>query len=252
MGGAPVVSFEKRNSTRALYLQVRDYLAQQIARGTFKPGAVLPNELQFAEQLGVSLGTLRKGLETLEKERLITRRQGRGTYVRDHTGGAQLLLDNIRTKKGDRVPFTVQLLDVTEGPATNEEQRRLALQPLEPVARCRQVRSYHGPFMFEHIALAVAHFPGLSIERLTRPIQIAGLAQEHGVLLGEASECVEISTATAEICALLHLEPGTPLLKLDRLHYSLERVPLEWRIGYCELTSIKYVTKLAIEATRAV
>jgi GntR family transcriptional regulator len=245
------VSFEKTNSTRALYLQVRDYLAQQIARGTFKPGAVLPNELQFAEQLGVSLGTLRKGLETLEKECLVTRRQGRGTFVRDYTEGTQLLLDNIRTKAGERVPFTVRLLDVTGGPATREEQLRLALRGPELVARCRQVRSFNGPFMFEQIALAVSHFPGLSVEQLTRPLQIAGLAQEHGVLLGEASECVEISTATAEIGDLLHLEPGTPLLKLDRVHFSLDRVPLEWRIGYCELTSIKYVTKLGIEATHA-
>jgi GntR family transcriptional regulator len=246
------VSFEKKNSTRALYLQVRDYLAQQIARGTFKPGAVLPNELQFAEQLGVSLGTLRKGLETLEKERLITRRQGRGTFVRDHAEGLHLTLDNIRTKDGERVPFTVELLDVTGGPATSEEEKLLALQGPEIVARCRQVRYYNGPFMYELVAIPVSRFAGLNCEQLTRPFQIAVLAQRHGVLLGAASESVEITPATPEIGALLRLSPGTPLLKLDRVHYSLDRVPLEWRVGYCELTSIKYVTRLGVEAGRPI
>jgi GntR family transcriptional regulator len=246
--GSNDVSFEKKNSTRALYLQVRDHLAQQIARGTFKPGALLPNELQFAEQLGVSLGTLRKGLEMLEKERLITRRQGSGTFVRDHAAGALPSLDNIRTKTGERIPFTVQLLDVEGGSAGPEERKRLALRGPDVIVRCRQVRHYNGPFMVEQIALAVSQFAGLSCEQLTSPYHIAVLAQKHGVLLGAASECVEITAATPEIGALLCLEPGTPLLKLDRVHYSLDRVPLEWRIGYCELTSIKYVSRVGVDA----
>jgi len=244
------VSFEKKNSTRALYLQVRDHLAQQIAWGALKPGAVLPNELQFSEELGVSLGTLRKALETLEKERLITRRQGRGTFVRDHAAGAQPPVDNIRTKEGEQVPFTVQLLDVTSGLASPEETRRLALEGPAIIARCRQVRHYNGPFMFEQIALAVSHFAGLDCEQLSDAYNIAVLAQNHGVLLGAALECIEIVSAPEEISTLLRLEPGTPLLKLDRVHYSLDRVPLEWRVGYCELTSLKYVAKLGVDGAR--
>jgi len=242
------VSFEKKNSTRALYLQVRDYLAHQIARGTLKPGAALPNELQFAEQLGVSLGTLRKGLEALEKERLVTRRQGSGTFVRDHAAAPPPPFDNIRSKTGERIPFTVELLDVQERSASAEEQRRLALPGPDVIARCRQVRHHNGPFMVEQITLAVSRFAGLSCERLASPYHIAALAQMHGVLLGAASECVEIAAATPEIGLLLHLAPGTPLLKLDRVHYSLDRVPLEWRLGYCELTSVKYVSRVPVDA----
>src|SRR5262249_34442511 len=155
----------------------------------------------------------------------------------------------IRTKDGQRVPFTVAVLDMVETPASAEEQRRLALHGPESIARCRQVRSYNGPFMFEEVALAAPRFPGLKAKELKRPFQIAALAQEHGVFLGEACESIEITTATLQIGVLLRLEPGTPLLKLDRVHFSLDRVPLEWRVGYCELTSIKYVTKLGIEAT---
>jgi len=242
------VSFEKKNSTRALYLQVRDYLAQQIARGTFKPGAHLPNELQFAEQLGVSLGTLRKGLETLERERLVIRRQGSGTFVRDHAAGVLPQLDNIRTKTGERIPFTVQLLDVARACADSEEQKRLALRGPDAIVRCRQVRHHNGPFMVEQISLAQSNFAGLTFEQLRNPYHIAVLAQKHGVLLGAASESVEIAAAPAQVAALLGLEAGTPLLKLDRVHYSLDRVPLEWRIGYCELTSIKYVSRVSIDA----
>jgi len=171
------MSFVKKISTRALYIQVRDHLAQQIARGVLKPGTPLPSELELADQLGVSLGTLRKGLEALESERLITRRQGSGTYVRDHAADMRFTFDNLRTKGGEAY-------------------------------------------------------------------RIAVLAQEHEVLVGSASESVEISLASEEVAVRLEVEFGTPLLRLDRIIYSLGRVPLEWRIGYCRMTTVKYVTTL--------
>src|SRR3974377_488432 len=115
------MSFAKKSPTRALYVQVRDHLAQQISRGVLKPGTPLPSELELADQLGVSLGTLRKGLEALENERLITRRQGSGTYVRDHAADMRFTFDNLRTKTGSSIPFTLQFLGASSGPASAEE-----------------------------------------------------------------------------------------------------------------------------------
>lgn len=238
------MSFARKISTRALYIQVRDHLAQQIAKGALKPGALLPNELELAERLGVSLGTLRKGLEALENERLITRRQGRGTFVRDHAADAPLAFDNLRTKDGQQVPFTVRFLDAASGRASAEEQERLALEKSEPVVRLRQVRHYEGPVLLERMSLAVSRFVGLGCEQLKGPYQLAVLAQEHGVFVGSASESVEIAEADAEVGALLAVDPGTPLLKLDRIIYSLDHVPLEWRLGYCRPAAVKYVTTL--------
>ena len=62
--------------------------------------------------------------------------------------------------------------------------------------------------------------------------------------MGCGSESVEIAEASAEINALLDVDPGTPLLKLDRIIHSLDHVPLEWRMGYCRLTAVKYITIL--------
>src|SRR5262250_338408 len=139
------MSFAKKISTRALYIQVRDHLAQQIARGVLKPGTPLPSELELADQLGVSLGTLRKGLEALENERLITRRQGRGTFVRDYAADTLFTFDNLRTKDGGPIPFTVHGFNAMAVSASPEEQQRLELASPELVVRCRQVRHYEGP-----------------------------------------------------------------------------------------------------------
>jgi GntR family transcriptional regulator len=240
------VSFAKNVSTRALYIQVRDHLAHQIAQGALKPGTPLPNELELADRLGVSLGTLRKGLEALEKERLITRRHGRGTFVRDHAVDTPFAFDNLRTKDDERIPFTIQFLGATIDCASLEEQKALELQEAAPVARCQQVRNYKGPFLFEQIALAASRFCGLERAELQQPYQLAVLAQEHGVLVGDAVESLEITQANPTVGALLGVDAGIPLLRLDRIIYSLDRVPLEWRIGYCRLTAVKYVTRLRV------
>ena len=98
--------------------------------------------------------------------------------------------------------------------------------------------------MFEQMSLAISRFSGLDCAELKGPYQIAVLAQEHGALVGCASESVEIAEASPGISALLDVDPGSPVLRLDRIIYSLDRVPLEWRMGYCLLTAIKYVTEL--------
>jgi GntR family transcriptional regulator len=57
---------------------------------------------------------------------------------------------------------------------------------------------------------------------------------------------LEITQANPTVGALLGVDAGVPLLRLDRIIYSLDRVPLEWRIGYCRLTAVKYVTRLRV------
>ena len=46
---------------------------------------MLPNEFQLAEEFGVSQGTVRKALNSLTDAKVLTRRQGVGTFVSEHT-----------------------------------------------------------------------------------------------------------------------------------------------------------------------
>src|SRR5919202_1506403 len=71
---------------RPLYRQVRALLVRRLAEGVWQPGQLLPSEGQLAAELGVSQGTVRKALDALTAERLLVRRQGRGTFVAEHDG----------------------------------------------------------------------------------------------------------------------------------------------------------------------
>ena len=93
-----------RFSTRPLYLQLRDALAERIAHGEWRPGTAIPNESDLAREFGVSSGTMRKALDLMEGEHLLTRRQGRGTFVNDQSSDEMAMrFNNVRSKDGQRV-----------------------------------------------------------------------------------------------------------------------------------------------------
>jgi GntR family transcriptional regulator len=65
----------------ALYQQIVDRIKREISEGRLKPGVALPSFRQLAEDLLVSVITVKRAYEELEREGIIFRRQGLGTFV---------------------------------------------------------------------------------------------------------------------------------------------------------------------------
>src|SRR5262245_34134736 len=63
------------------YHRIAGALRERIRDGDLRPGACLPNQRDLARSFGVTLMTLRQSLELLEREHLIVRRHGLGTFV---------------------------------------------------------------------------------------------------------------------------------------------------------------------------
>jgi GntR family transcriptional regulator len=66
-----------------LYTQIIDSLKREISEGRLAPGAALPSFRQLAEDLLVSVITVKRAYEELERDGIIYRRQGLGTFVAD-------------------------------------------------------------------------------------------------------------------------------------------------------------------------
>jgi len=64
-----------------LHVQATKLLREAISEGIYKPGEQLPSEMALAAQMGISRPTLREALLNLEREGLIIRRHGVGTFV---------------------------------------------------------------------------------------------------------------------------------------------------------------------------
>lgn len=58
-------------------------IRHSIRKGSLKPGSRLPTEAGLAKQFGISVTSVRRGIDILVRERLVERKQGSGTYVLD-------------------------------------------------------------------------------------------------------------------------------------------------------------------------
>jgi GntR family transcriptional regulator len=231
---------------RPLYLQVHDILADRIATGVWGPGANIPNELILAQELGVSLGTVRKALQQLEADQLIARKQGRGTFVIDHTAAEKICrFINLRGNDGERVQGVGELLSQTVRPvAAGEEAERLQVDASEPVVWTKRLRRLNGrPFQVEERCLVVSRFPGLQASAVG-DYKVIVLAQKFGVHLSRACEHARLAVATPELAALLSVDVGTSLLALDRVIFSGDGLPVERRIAFCHLQDEFYLARM--------
>jgi GntR family transcriptional regulator len=217
-----------------MYLQLRDALAERVATGEWKPGGAVPNESDLAREFGVSAGTMRKALDLMESERLLTRKQGRGTFVNDQSANdLALRFCNIRARDGQRVAGEFRTEHVGEHQANDAECVRLSLEKHDRVYRVRRSRINQGrAFLVEDVSLPVALFSNLSN---TGVADIVALALRHGFLLGKSDERISIGVAAPAIAKLLDVVPELPVMVLDRVVYTRDGLPAEWRTGYCHL-----------------
>lgn len=65
----------------AKYLQVRDIIHGRIQSREYAPGSLIPPESELMNMFGVAKMTVRQALSELEREGLLRREQGRGTFV---------------------------------------------------------------------------------------------------------------------------------------------------------------------------
>lgn len=234
-----------RFSTRPLYLQVKDMLIQRIASGAWKPGAAIPNEIELSRELGISVGTVRKALDEMEGEQLISRRQGRGTFVIDQTSNEQALrFSRIRDTHGVKFAGRTRSSKVLAASASDAEARHLNLRSGDPVYRLSRIREHDDvPFMIEECTVSRSRFPSLD-EEADVPPSIVVLAHRYGVLLARAEERIGVASATGDIALNLDVADGTPLLTLDCVVYAIDGRPVEWRTAHCHLGKSHYYSEM--------
>ena len=76
---------------RFKYTDLASWLREQIVTEKFRDGERIPTEIELAGRFSVSRDTVRKAIHVLEKENLLYKVRGSGTYV--HTSGYPVLLE---------------------------------------------------------------------------------------------------------------------------------------------------------------
>ncbi|MBN2217271.1 MAG: GntR family transcriptional regulator [Pirellulales bacterium] len=75
--------------SRPKYERLRSFIAEEVFKGRLKAGTALPSEQQLSEMLQIARTTVRQALSELEKEGVIQRKHGAGTFVNESAGSAR-------------------------------------------------------------------------------------------------------------------------------------------------------------------
>ncbi len=231
-----------------LYAQVKALITRRIASGDWKPGDMIPNEFQLATEYNVSQGTVRKALIAIEGERLIIRRQGRGTYVARHTREHALFhffrmvdLNDKRTEPRS------QALSQRTVNASQKLARQLEVDPGTPLYHITRIRTLKAvPAIYERIYTPVWMMPELKIE-IGKPMidEMYVIYQErYGITIAHASERVAAIAASAEDARQLKVAKAMPLLEITRVARDVSKMAVELRISRCRSDQFRYAAEL--------
>ncbi|GAB2530347.1 GntR family transcriptional regulator [Paramicrobacterium agarici] len=210
------------------HTQVREHLVELIAEG-LQPDERLPTERELAETLGVTRVTVRKALDELEKDHLVYRIQGAGTFVSQQR----------ISKTFEFHSFSEDMLARDLMPGSSETQISLesaggrvgfalGLSPAEQVVHIMRVRTADGrPMCLEHSYLPAALVPGLA-ERFSGDSLYRELRDSYSIRLERADQTIHAVVLEEPTAELLKVPPFSPAFNVQRTAYDQRNRAIEY------------------------
>ncbi len=231
-----------------LYRQIKALILQSLDQGEWKPGEVIPSELDLASRFKVSQGTVRKAIDELAADNILLRRQGKGTFVATHhEDRVRFRFLRLSPDEGAPAPSESRFLECRRLRAPAEVAKALELKAGDGVVQVRRVLSFaQVPTVIDEIWLPGAQFRGLTAERLAQyKGPMYGLFEsEFGVRMIRADEKIRAVAAGEYESGLLGVAVGMPLLQVDRVSFTYGDRPVEMRRGLYLTTHHHYRNSL--------
>ena len=235
-------------SFRPLYEQIKILLTQSLIAGEWRPGESIPSEIELAGRFRVSQGTVRKAIDELAADNILVRRQGKGTFVATHAEPqVRHRFLRVIADGGEREPVESRLIECRRGKAPVLVGKALGLKAGSATVCVKRLLIFSGrPIIFDEIVLPEPMFKGLNAEKITayKSSYYNLYESQYGVRMIRADERLKAVFADPEITELLQVNAGAPLLRVDRIAYTYDDRPVEWRRGYCNTDKHCYVNDL--------
>jgi GntR family transcriptional regulator len=229
-------------ATLPLYTRIREVVRRRILDGSYAPHSQMPSEAQMMEAFGVSRITIRQALGDLQKEGLIFKVPGKGSFV-----SKPKAFQNLSRLQGFGEAMTPagyetysQVLSARAVPADAAVAQRLKLPAGEKVFEIQRLRHLNR----EPISVDVSYFPLLLGQRLAqedlpaRDIFVI-LENDYGLHLTHADVSIDAISATESLARLLRTPEASPLLRIERLTSAGDE-PLDFEYLYYRGDAFQY------------
>lgn len=216
-----------------LYYQIGQNLRQLIMDGWLEPGSEVLSEWELSDLYGVSRLTVRRALDDLTREGLLTRRHGVGTFVSEKI--AQIVLSKLgfsqKMREIGRTP-TSRIVSQRVLPAADDVAAALRLQPEELVIELVRIRYADGePIMLETAYLSHSRFNDLADADLGDHSLYEFLQARYQVSIIAVDQILEPTVLTAEQAKLLEAETGSPAMASEVIALIHADTPIEYSVA---------------------
>lgn len=213
-------------------------IRRSIEDGALKPGDKLPTVVEFCELYAVSKITVKRAIEQITEEGLVTSRRGSGTYVKDQVGlpgNSFFQGKNDRAQgfthehAGQKVSSVVYDFSIVNPPAEVAAQLGLAEDDFAyHIVRVRQVDET--PVVIEYTYMPLELIPGLKKKDLYSSVY-SFIREKCGLKISSFHRTVRAVAATDEEAERLSCAPGAPLLELNQIGFLDSGAAFEYSVS---------------------
>jgi len=238
------------NDPLPIYKQLKQIILTKIENGDWKPGDYLPSEHELEQKYSISRTPVRQCLGELVDEGYLVKKKGKGTIVASRKKVTQDLpklagFGQDMKQKGlepgyelveiteDHLPtYAINRIDSTI--SNSLLVKRVMLADEEPMA-------LHKSFL---VPEKILDLRGKLKESLSNGASLYAFLRKYDIEIKEADQFMGGSKADKNQAELLNIEPGTPLLRMERYTYGLKNDLVEYVEGLYRSDRYEYHTKL--------
>ena len=232
-----------KSRRQPLYDQLVDILTEKI-ENECSPGDALPSERELSVRYGLSRTTVRLALQELERQGLVIRQHGRGTFVADRSAKTTDLRTiysfSEQMREMGREPQTT-VLAFEEIEADKNVSEHMGLRLGENVYRLKRLRAADGmPLMVECTYLPVRKFLTFDVSMVEGHSLYHVIEGTFGERVRVAEEEFFASVARLSDARLLDIGEGDPVLDLVRVTYNTQNEVIEYTLSVARADQFKY------------
>jgi GntR family transcriptional regulator len=203
------------------YQKIQATILKRIEAGELKPGDAVDSERELAKIHQVSLMTARHALTALEREGMVQRRRGAGTFVappKVHFNKLTSFTEQMAIRS-----LTACSKVLSFGVVDNEQEvaARLALAANGRLLKLERLRlAADEPFALETCYLPAEQFVGVTRNAVAHGSLFSIVESGYGIQIAYADEEMDATAATPATANLLKVARNEPLLRIRQVIYS--------------------------------
>ena len=219
-----------RDKAIPLYYQLETILRRKILSGELAPGSALSSEDALAEEYQVSRITVRQSLAALEKDELIIRRRGKGTFISQKIDQRQYT--RFTGSIDDIIAMGIQTSTVVRGtewieppPAVDAKLNLKGAQALR-IEKVRWIEKCPFSHVFNYLPADIGR--QVPLDKLSRVPLLMILEDDLKIRAATAQQVMAATIADAQLAELLQIRVGDPLLRAERTVFDAAQRPVEY------------------------